>query len=91
LVVAILDMEIYLFGTRLFMSMDTKVDFDHDKAMAELAKKPRQCEWEACIAKFQNASAKATADQKWQLMEQIYKMDNVMGNEEITKANNYSL
>lgn len=73
--VGILDMEIYLFGTKLFMIMDTVADFDHDKAMAELALKPRQSEWEARMSQFQDSSAEATADQKWQLMERIYKMN----------------
>lgn len=73
--VGIIDMEIYLLGTKLFMIMDTKADFDHDKAMTELASKPRQSEWEAHMSQFQDSSAEATADQKWQLMEQIYKMD----------------
>jgi L-rhamnose mutarotase len=73
--VGILDMEIYLAGTRLFMIMDTVPDFDHDKAMAELAKKPRQSEWEAHMAKFQNSSAEATADEKWRLIERIFKLD----------------
>jgi L-rhamnose mutarotase len=73
--VGILDMEIYLTGTRLFMIMDTVPDFDHEKAMNELAKKPRQSEWEAYMAKFQNTSTEAAADEKWQLMERIYKME----------------
>ncbi len=73
--VGIIDMEIYIFGTRLFMIMDTVADFDHDKAMAELAKKPRQSEWEAYVSRFQQSSAEATADEKWQLMERIYKLD----------------
>jgi L-rhamnose mutarotase len=73
--VGILDMEIYLLGTRLFMIMDTIQDFNHDQAMAELAKKPLQSEWEAHMAQFQNTSAEATADEKWQLMERIYKID----------------
>lgn len=73
--VGIIDMEIYLFGTKLFMIMDTVPDFDHDKSMADLALKPRQSEWEAHMSQFQDSSAKATADQKWQLMEHIYKMD----------------
>lgn len=55
--VGILDMEIYLLGTQLFMIMDTVADFDHDKAMAELAGKPRQSEWEAHVSKFQKTSA----------------------------------
>ncbi|WYZ19227.1 L-rhamnose mutarotase [Flavobacterium soyae] len=73
--VGIIDMEIYLMGTRLFMIMDTVADFNHDKAMQELAAKPRQSEWEAHMAQFQDTSAEATANQKWQLMERIYEMD----------------
>lgn len=73
--VGILDMEIYIYGTRLFMIMDTVPEFDHEKAMAELAKKPRQNEWEAYVSRFQQTSAEATADEKWQLMERIYKLD----------------
>jgi L-rhamnose mutarotase len=72
--VGIIDMEIYIYDTRLFMIMDTVPDFDHDKAMQELSKKPRQTEWEALVSKFQQTSPEATADEKWQLMEQIYKL-----------------
>jgi L-rhamnose mutarotase len=73
--VGIIDMEIYILGSRLFMIMDTNADFDHDQAMVELAIKPRQSEWEAYVSRFQNSTAEATADEKWQLMERIYKMD----------------
>lgn len=73
--VGIVDMEIYIYGTRLFMIMDTVADFDHDKAMTILATKPRQSEWEAYVSRFQQTSAEATADEKWQLMERIYKLD----------------
>lgn len=73
--VGILDMEIYLTGTKLFMIMDTVPDFDHDKAMAELAKKPRQKEWEVFVARFQKTSSEALAAEKWKLIERIYKMD----------------
>lgn len=73
--VGIVDMEIYIFGTKLFMIMDTTPDFNHDDAMAELSKKPRQSEWEAFVSRFQKTSAQATADEKWQLMERIYKLD----------------
>ena len=72
--VGIIDMEIYLVGTRLFMIMDTVPDFDHDKAMAELATKPRQSEWEAYVSRFQKTSADASADEKWQVIERIYKL-----------------
>lgn len=73
--VGIMDMEIYIHDTRLFMIMDTVADFDHDKAMATLAAKPRQAEWEAYVSQFQKTSETATADEKWQLMERIFKMN----------------
>ncbi len=73
--VGIVDMEIYILGNQLFMIMDTVTDFNHDKAMKELAQKPRQAEWEGYVSQFQKTSAEATADEKWQLMERIYKMD----------------
>lgn len=72
--VGILDMEIYMVGTRLFMIMDTVPDFDHASAMAELAAKPRQSEWEAAMSRFQRTSSDASADEKWQLMERIFKL-----------------
>jgi len=73
--VGILDMEIYIMGPRLFMIMDTIPGFDHERDMAELAGKPRQSEWEAFVSRFQKTSSNATADEKWQLMERIYKLD----------------
>ena len=73
--VGILDMEIYLLDTQLFMIMDTVPEFDHDRAMAELASKPRQSEWEAFVSKFQRTSSEATADEKWRSIERIYKLE----------------
>ena len=73
--VGILDMEIYIMGNRLFMIMDTRPEFDHDLAMAELASKPRQSEWETFVSRFQKTSSEATADEKWQVMERIYKLE----------------
>ena len=73
--IGILDMEIYIDGNRLFMIMDTVADFDHEKAMAELATKLRQGEWEAYVSRFQRTSENASANDKWQLMERIFEMD----------------
>ena len=72
--VGIIDMEIYIMGNRLFMIMDTVPDFDHDSAMAELAVKPRQSEWEQYVSRFQKTSPDASAAEKWQLMERIFKL-----------------
>ena len=73
--VGILDMEIYILGTRLFMIMDTVPEFDHERDMPRLANLPRQSEWEAFVSRFQRTSAEASADEKWQLMERIYKLE----------------
>lgn len=72
--VGILDMEIYLAGHQAFMIMDTVPDFDHDQAMQALAAKPRQAEWEGYVAAFQQTDTQATAAEKWQLLERIYKL-----------------
>ena len=73
--VGILDMEIYLHGNTLFMIMDTVADFDHGEAMKKLARKPRQAEWEAFVARFQETDPSSSAKEKWQLMERIYELD----------------
>ncbi len=81
--VGILDMEIYIHGNTLFMIMDTVADFDHEKAMKELSTKPRQSEWEAHMSQFQRTSASASADEKWQLMERMFELDQKMEYEPI--------
>jgi len=73
--VGIMDMEIYIHGNILFMIMDTVPGFDHEKAMKILATKPRQSEWEAHMSQFQKTTSDASADEKWQLMERIFELD----------------
>lgn len=73
--VGIINMEIYIDGTKLFMIMDTVNDFDHDIAMTKLAKLPRQSEWEALVSKYQKTLPDSSAGEKWKLIERIYKMD----------------
>ena len=73
--VGILDMEIYRYGSVVFMIMDTVPDFDHDRAMQALANKPRQAEWEAYVSRFQETDARASARDKWQLLERVYEME----------------
>ena len=70
--VGILEMEIYLLGNRLFMIVDTPIDFDWDTAMARLATLPRQQEWEDYMALFQDCNEGDTATDKWQMMERIF-------------------
>lgn len=70
--VGILEMEIYILGTRLFMIVETPLDFDWDSAMARLATLPRQEEWETYVAQFQQCNENATSDEKWRMMERMF-------------------
>ena len=72
--VGILEMEIYILGSKLVMIVDTPVDFRWEEAMARLATLPRQAEWEAFVSKFQGCSADARSDEKWQLMERMFRL-----------------
>ncbi len=70
--VGILEMEIYQLGERCIMIVETPVDFDWESAMKRLATLSRQAEWEAFVSQFQQASAEAASDEKWQMMERIF-------------------
>lgn len=70
--VGILEMEIYVLDNRLFMIVETPLDFDWDSAMAKLATLPRQQEWEEYMAMFQDCDATATSDEKWKMMERMF-------------------
>ncbi|MDR1525092.1 MAG: L-rhamnose mutarotase [Tannerella sp.] len=70
--VGILEMEIYILGTRLFMIVETPLDFEWDEAFARLAELPRQSEWEEYMSIFQQSDPKATSSEKWKLMDRIF-------------------
>lgn len=70
--VGILEMEIYILGTRLFMIVDAPEDFDWNSAMARLATLPRQAEWENYMSEFQLAEPGQSSDEKWQMMERMF-------------------
>lgn len=70
--VGILEMEIYIHDNRLFMVVETPIDFDWDTSMAKLAKLPRQQEWEDYMAVFQQCKEGDTAEEKWKMMKRIF-------------------
>ena len=72
--VGILEMEIYILGSKLVMIVDTPADFQWDEAMNRLATLPRQAEWEAFVAKFQGCAPDARSDEKWQPMERMFRL-----------------
>lgn len=70
--VGILEMEIYIRGTNLFMIVETPLDFDWDTAMAKMATLPRQAEWEEYMSVFQQADPTASSAEKWQMMDRMF-------------------
>lgn len=70
--VGILEMEIYILGTRLVMIVETPLDFDWDSAMSKLATLPRQDEWETYMAVFQQAEPGKASSEKWRQMERMF-------------------
>jgi L-rhamnose mutarotase len=73
------DMEIYLFGTRMFMIMEVNENFSFEaKAEADQAN-PKVEEWEELMWTFQEPVQQAKAGEKWLLMERIFKMKETAG------------
>lgn len=70
--VGILEMEIYILGSRLFMIVETPLDFDWNVAMEQLASLPRQSEWEEYVSAFQLCNSDASSAQKWRLMDRMF-------------------
>ena len=70
--VGILDMQIYINGTQLFMIIDTVDNFEWERDMAILSTLPRQAEWEAYVSQFQGCSSEARSDEKWHRIDRIF-------------------
>jgi len=71
----IVDMEIYLLGTRMFMMMEVDETFSFDaKAKADGAN-PKVREWEQLMWKFQKPLQQAKPGEKWLLMDRIFKLE----------------
>jgi len=71
--VGILDHEIYLDGTHLFMILVAPEAFDFETQMGKLAGLPRQAEWEEFMTKYQKSSPDASSAEKWVKMERVFK------------------
>lgn len=69
------DMEIYLFGNRLFMIMQVDDRFSFAaKAVAD-RNDPKVQEWETLMWKFQQPLSQAKPGEKWMLMEKIFTLE----------------
>lgn len=70
--VGILEMEIYILGSQLFMIIETPLDFDWKIAMDKLSNLQRQAEWEKYVSKFQDCPCLSSSAEKWKLMERMF-------------------
>ena len=73
--VGILDIEIYLLETRLFMVMEVDDDFSFDRKAEADRNNPMVQEWENLMWTFQKALPGAKPGEKWLLMDRIYKLE----------------
>ncbi|MDR0973610.1 MAG: L-rhamnose mutarotase [Prevotellaceae bacterium] len=71
----VLSMEIYVMGIYACMIMETALDFDWDESFGRLATYERQAEWEDFVARFQQTEAGRRTEEKWQLMERIFSLN----------------
>jgi L-rhamnose mutarotase len=69
------DMEIYLLGTRMFMIIEAGDGFSFAAKAEADRNDPRVQEWEELMWKFQQPLPQAKPGEKWILMEQIFKLD----------------
>ncbi len=70
----ILDLEIYLLGTRMFMVMEVDDRFSFEaKAKLDL-NNPKVQEWEELMWRFQKALPGSRPGEKWLLMERVFKL-----------------
>ena len=69
--IGVLDMELYLMGTRAFLIMDAKPEYDPDKDNERWGNMPREKEWQAYVAKYQKIDPESSISEKWRPMDRI--------------------
>ena len=70
----IIEMEIYLAGTRLFMIMDVNETFSFSAKAAADAANAKVQEWETLMAEFQQELPQSRPGQKWVVMEKVFSL-----------------
>lgn len=74
----IVDMEIYHVADRLFMIMETSLDFDPNQKPLTQEGRNKSEEWEALMWKYQSPLACAKPGEKWIKMEKIYDLKHAL-------------
>ena len=66
------NMEIYRYGTSLFMIMEVNDDFSFEKKQEADNNNEKVQQWENLMWKYQQPFAQAAKDEKWILMNKIF-------------------
>jgi len=69
------DLEIYLFGTRMFMIMEVNASFSFEAKGRADKSNPKVQEWEQLMWRFQKPLPQAKPGEKWLLMERVFKLE----------------
>jgi len=69
------DMEIYLLGTRMFLTMEVNDRFSFDAKGEADRTNPKVQEWEELMWRFQKPLPQAKPGEKWLMMERIFKLE----------------
>lgn len=72
----IIGMDIYRFGNRLFMIMETGNTFSFDKKAEMDRENPKVQEWEQLMWKYQQGIPGAGRGEKWVLMQRIFSLQD---------------
>ena len=72
----VLDLEIYLLGTRMFMILEADETFSFEKKTQSDRTNPKVQEWENQMWRFQESLPEARPGEKWLLMERIFKLED---------------
>ena len=75
----IVDMEIYLLGTRMFMIMEVNEHFSFEKKAKLDVTNTKVQQWEQLMGKFQQVSPHAQNGDKWMAMECIFRLESLTG------------
>jgi L-rhamnose mutarotase len=67
-------MEIYRYGTRLFMVMGVNDDFSFEKKQQADNSNPKVQEWEELMWNYQQPISGAAKGEKWMLMKKIFEL-----------------
>jgi L-rhamnose mutarotase len=70
----IVNLEIYLLGTRMFMIMEVNENFSFEAKAAADRLNPKVQQWEDLMWEFQQPLPQAAPGEKWMLMERIFSL-----------------